>query len=92
MDLFPCAVTKPDGSVLPMIRLAVRDGVVSLWSAPGARVVESTSPLVQVQRGIRWTFEGVDGTWSVRYQPGECGCSSPLKSWSPRPHRVEVTR
>jgi hypothetical protein len=93
MDLFPVTATKPDGSTVPMARLAVRDGVVSLWrwGAGPERVMESTAPLVETARH-RYTLGGVDGDWTIRYTPADCGCGSPLKSWSPRPHRVETGR
>lgn len=94
MDLFPVSVTRPDGAVLPQLRLAVRDGVTSLWrwgSGGPERVMETTSPLHGVDGpGRRYQLDGVDGTWQVRYTPGDCGCGSPMKSWSPRPHRQEA--
>jgi hypothetical protein len=94
MDLFPVAVTRPDGALLTQIRLAVRSGVTTLWRWQGSgpvRVLESAGHPVDDGKD-RYRIETPDGPWLVRYTPNDCGCGHPMKVWRPRPHRAEVRR
>lgn len=83
--------TGPAGEFRP-VKVYENNDTLHAFAAVNGQVVEVAAlplALPLSATGRAWTAMGVDGTvWTVT-KTGGCGCSSPLKRWSPpQPQRI----
>lgn len=94
VNLFPCTVTGPDGTVYQVCRVvAGPDGTQVWWwdreLGTARTVVESSySPEQLTAGGRRYTLALDDGTEAAIVRQTGCGCGHPMKRWQlPKPVR-----
>lgn len=86
MNLFPCVVTMPDGTVVHTCRvIGDADGIaVYAWAASlnTATVIAHAPPVAQQPTsGAEFDLTTADGIVHVRHDPRDCGCGHPMKRW-----------
>jgi hypothetical protein len=94
VNLFPCLVTAPDGTVYQTCRVHHDGTATRVWywdrsdrgrTAPDV-VIESTAAPVPQKAGSRfYTLATDDGEAAIRHTTG-CACGHPMKRWQlPKP-------
>lgn len=94
MNLFPCLVTAPDGTVYQTCRVHSDASGTRVWwwdrELGDARVVVD-APAVEPERrtpgGREYALATPEGETSIRHLTS-CGCGHPMKRWQlPKPVR-----
>lgn len=94
-DVFPAEVVLPTGDVARSARVVITRERVLVWVTPAAPILDraydaaaSQVPALSAPRSRPAHLDLGDGTFvHVNGQRG-CGCSNPLKGWTPwRPYR-----